>query len=194
MNKTDKIEENDALAWFFLDNQSNSSEVVQIVKEFIKRGVNLKHKSGEGWTSLHHLCRVYAHRNLSEVAKLLIYNGVDVKADGWTALHFLCRYNKHDNLIDVVKLLIDNGADVTAKQSDEWNALHILSGYYSHDNLIDLVKLMMENGAVGDDLKTDGGHTASDLLHLFPSHKHGNTSKLLELLISAGVESKIPFR
>ena len=33
------------------------------------------------------------------------------------------------------------------------------------DNLIDSVKLIMENGAVGDHLKTDGGHTASNLLH-----------------------------
>jgi len=52
---------------------------------------------------------------------------------------------------------------------------------------------MVENGAVGDHLKTDGGHTASDLLHLFPFHKHGDRSKLLELLIiSTGVESKNP--
>lgn len=146
----------------------------------------MKHKSGEGWTPLHHLCRFYAHRNLAEVARLLIDNGVDVKAaercnGSWTALHYLCRHYKHDNLIDVAKLLIENGADVTAKQSDRWNALHILCGYYSHDNLIYLVKLMVENGAVGDHLKTDGGH------------KHGDRSKLLELLIiSAGVESKNP--
>jgi len=56
-----------------------------------------------------------------DLVKLMIANGIDVKAESvnnrLTALHFLCMHYTHDNLIDLVRLMIEKGVDVNS--SDE---------------------------------------------------------------------------
>jgi len=91
---------------------------IQVVKDLIKRGADIKAKNGDGVTILHHASWL----GDIEITKECLESGISVNiqdVSGESPLHWAVDGNK----IDTAKILIEQGANVNAKRNDNRTVL-----------------------------------------------------------------------
>ncbi len=115
--------------------------------------------------------------NKSNVAKLIIEKGADVKItknDLATPLHCAAL---QENSKDIMKMLIDRGADVNAKDDEGNTALSVASGRGNVENVI----FLYDNGA-DIDIKDDEG--VSPIIYAL----YNDQSNVIKFLLEKGAE------
>ena len=167
--------------------------LVDLIRLFIDRGVNINCKEPIQWkTLLHYVCKRYRSDNLIDVIKLFIESGVDSNAKckemgaEISVLEYIFTCYKKDNLIDIARLLIEKGADIHVKYKFRSNLLHVLCSRYKHSNVIELMRLLIESGIS----VTENDHRGWNALHILSKHyKHDNLINLVHLLIENGIDA-----
>lgn len=142
----------------------------ELVKLFIRRGVDLNIQNNEGYTAL----MGAVLNNHKEIVQILLEAKADINiadTDGTTALHFAL-IKGH---MEIAKLiLIDNFyVDVNIKNNDGWDALMIASKY-GH---IEIVEYLLCNRTI-DVFNEVEGHSASDIAAL---NNHTAISELIKV-------------
>ena len=128
----------DALSW------SVENKLINFVKKYIERGVDINIKSKNGWTALHFAA---AFNNLVLV-KYLIKQGADIniksKNGWWTPLTFASRYG----YVDIVKFLLEHGANVNIEDKDGKNIITLVleSDEISENKKLKIVDLLKKYG------------------------------------------------
>ena len=108
---------------------------IQVVKDLIKRGADIKAKNGDGVTILHHASWL----GDIEITKECLESGISANiqdVSGESPLHWAVDGNK----IDTAKILIEQGANVNAKRNDNRTVL-----FYAKTE--EMKSLLTEHGA-----------------------------------------------
>ncbi len=141
------------------------------VSTLIKSGADLDEKDIDGYTALHHA----AMAGHTEVVRLLIENGADLKAErnGFIPLHSAA----YRGQVNVVRILLASGSEVNVK-TDFGHTPLLLAASHGHT---DVVRILIENGA---DLnaKDVNGSTA-----IHNAAFYGHTA-VVRILLDAGAD------
>jgi hypothetical protein len=98
----------------------NKENLIEIVKLFVDKNIDVNWKTNGVWNALLSLCRYYDKENLIHIVRLLIEKNIDVNCkntNGWNALHFVCRFQPPSRLFDLVQLLVQHKVDKKVKKT-----------------------------------------------------------------------------
>ena len=147
---------------------------IDIVNLLIEKGADIHCVNNQGDTLL--MCVAQNISYKPEIAKILIGNGINVKAAnkyGDTCLHMSFRYM-------LTKFLIENGADINAKNKDGRTPFHNACEMGSLEH----IKLFIDNGAnLNETMSTNN----STIAHYWASSRTNITNEMLEFLVKNGL-------
>jgi ankyrin repeat protein len=112
-----------------------------------------------------------AHTGNVEIARLLLDQGADVKAQDRLQKNAMT-YAAGQGHTEIVTMLLKTGVDPNAVYAHNLTALMWAAGYGRNET----VRVLLQAGA-RTELKDDRGKTALDIAR---EEKHGDTQKLLE--------------
>ena len=118
---------------------------VEMVQEFVNRGIDYKFRDGQGWTALH------AAYDSPQIVRLLLAAGADIDAvesGGQTPLHKAAYMEQ----VSTVRLLLENNANLSMVDKEGNTVLH-----YAVDDS-EIVQLLLDKG-VQLELENDEGET-----------------------------------
>jgi ankyrin repeat protein len=139
------------------------------------------------------VCKYYGHKNLIEIIRLLIENGIDVDCRskyGSNALLCFCQNRIHtQNCVEIVRLLIKKKIDINAIDGDGDNALTLLCFRSKCDKLKDIICVLLDvksedNRNIDLNHKNKNGLTAVDIL--LDKREFSKESAVIRLLVSRG--------
>ena len=166
-------EGSNALHLLCFNNPENST--VDVIKQLVQRGIDVKFQDSFGYNALHYFCKMdsYCEYFLAVINYLVADCHLDVNTqtnDGETALTLLCGNAYGSSLLEGVKLLVEKfKSDVKHENLNGENALHILchqhrtDSYKNGQHVVDCIQLFVDLG-IDPNLKTKQGDTALNLL------------------------------
>ncbi len=166
------------------------TDLLEITKLLIKKGIYINTTCSKQKTVLHYLLSNGNDSNEVEIAKLLIEKGINVNAideDGKNSLHSLCSSYKGKNSVELGKILLENRVDVNAKDTLQRNALHCLCEWSMDDDektvgTVEMIKFLIDRGIDVNAIDCIGRTPLHCLSAGF--HEGENRVKLAKLLLN----------
>jgi len=128
--------------------------IFQAIKTFnlqSKQQANVNHVDSNGYTAFIYLCTNYQRKDLINIIKLFIENGVNLNYQdkyGFTGMRQLFCTTIKGNLLDILNLMILNGFSPNLKDYQNRNLLHIFCEYCGFDNsneTVDIIQKLLES-------------------------------------------------
>lgn len=147
INQTDNFKYS---ALYYLCSYYNHKNLINIIKLFIEKGVNLNFQGKHKFTIMHIIVSKKIKGNLLDIVNLLLSNKFSVNLkdyQGRNSLHLFCENHSFDDsneMVDIIQTLLAAKIDIDAQTIYGKTFLHFLCEKYSVKGLAFIIQSLLE--------------------------------------------------